>query len=112
MVIRAVDWIGVEERITTDFKKTLKTLPNSKPNARPRIQLLGRAYPISLQGVRDQRAQSSTRIALAGLTITSAEKMASSANNPAGPNPRSASESPSGRMGIASPAFVGIEGPS
>src|SRR5216683_434874 len=57
--------------ITIAFIRNLNATPNAIPPATVRIQLLGRTYPISRQGVRDNRAQTSTNAAPTGRMIIS-----------------------------------------
>lgn len=63
------------------------------PTARVRIQLLGRTYPISRQGVRDSRAHT-TRMALSDTTTRFPAGMTTIARIPSGPNPRRAAATP------------------
>jgi hypothetical protein len=70
------------------------------PTASVRIQLLGRTYPISRQGVRDSHVHTSTRTALSGATTAFPARMTRIEEIPSGPNPRraAATSSPTGRL--------------
>jgi len=82
--------------ITIAFIRNLNAMPNAIPPATVRIQLLGRTYPISRQGVRDNRAQTSTKAAPAGRTIMSptvtfpVSRIERITTIPSGPKPRRA----------------------
>src|SRR5258705_238304 len=63
--------------------------PSPAPTIKVAVELRGRTKPSSCEGVRDKRAQSSTRAALSGAKMKLPARMARIARSPRGPNPRS-----------------------